>query len=355
MKITRNVFSISDLCSWLNEKTLEINRDYQRGSGLWPVTARSYFIDTILNEYPFPKITIRQIIDLKTNRSKREVVDGQQRILTIKDFLDNNLTLTSVSKQYAGKKYKDLTTDEQEAFLAYEVSVDTITVGTNEEVLEIFRRMNSYTLPLNDAEKRHATYQGRFKWFILELLDVYSPFLESAKILSVRDIGRMRDADLMTELVQVILSGVEDRTIMRLNNLYKQNDTEGQFTGEKECKEIIHTTLNFIRDKMSLIFENDKIPAYFFYSIFSALVYNKYGLKNISKDIVGYESIGTFSKDIATSMRVILDMFREADNKNEESRYSEFVKACTSSTQRIANRRIRLKWLVKALQEPISL
>ena len=108
MKITRNVFPISDLYSWLNEKTLVINKEYQRGSGLWPATARSYFIDTILNDYPFPKITIRQTIDLKTNRSKREVVDGQQRLLTIKDFIDGNMPLTFVSKRYAGKRFGEL-------------------------------------------------------------------------------------------------------------------------------------------------------------------------------------------------------------------------------------------------------
>jgi hypothetical protein len=57
MQVTRNVFTIADLVKWLDEKSLIINRDYQRGSGLWPINARSYFIDTILNGYPFPKVT----------------------------------------------------------------------------------------------------------------------------------------------------------------------------------------------------------------------------------------------------------------------------------------------------------
>ena len=41
--------------------------------------------------YLFPKITIRQTINLDNKKSIREVVDGQQRLLTIRDFINNNL------------------------------------------------------------------------------------------------------------------------------------------------------------------------------------------------------------------------------------------------------------------------
>src|SRR5690606_4079578 len=160
MKITRNVMTISDLNQWLEERSLVINNKYQRAGGLWPKNARSFFIDTILNGFTFPKVTIRQTIDLKTRKSIREVVDGQQRLTTIRDFINDKITLSNVSKKYKGFTFSDLDEEIQESFLAYEVSLDTIVTGTTDEVLEIFRRINSYTLPLNPPEKRHATYQG---------------------------------------------------------------------------------------------------------------------------------------------------------------------------------------------------
>lgn len=89
------------------------------------------------------------------------------------------------------------------------MSTDTVISATDDEVLEIFRRINSYTLPLKEPEKRHASYQGEFKWFIKDLLDLYSPMLDRYKILSLREISRMVDAELMTELSQVILDGVK--------------------------------------------------------------------------------------------------------------------------------------------------
>ena len=55
MKIIRNTKPISDLYNGMKSGDI-INREYQRSSGLWPNNSRSYFIDTILNEFPFPKV-----------------------------------------------------------------------------------------------------------------------------------------------------------------------------------------------------------------------------------------------------------------------------------------------------------
>ena len=68
MKIIRNTIPISDLYNLMIESELTINRTYQRSSGLWPQNARSYFIDTLLNDFPFPKIVVRQTVDLKTKK-----------------------------------------------------------------------------------------------------------------------------------------------------------------------------------------------------------------------------------------------------------------------------------------------
>ena len=97
MRVNSNTYTIADINQWLKEGSLTINRDYQRQSGLWPLNARSYFIDTILNSFPFPKITLLQKIDLKTQKTNREVIDGQQRIMAIEEFVDDKLKLSSSS------------------------------------------------------------------------------------------------------------------------------------------------------------------------------------------------------------------------------------------------------------------
>lgn len=349
MKITRNVIPISDLNQWLSEGTLIINKKYQRSPGLWPKNSRSYFIDTILNDFTFPKVTIRQTIDLKTKKSIREVVDGQQRLLTIKDFIEGKIVLSSVSKKYKGLRFADLDEDMQNSFLSYEVSLDTIVAGSEEQVLEIFRRMNSYTLPLNYPEKRHASYQGEFKWFILDLVERYSPMFNKYEVLTIKEISRMMDADLMTELCQVLIEGVTGRSSAKLDKLYKEFDAT--FSEKEVLNSKIIETMDYIKGTLDKVCSAGVLTSYSFYSLFSALIYNKFGINNVSADeVMGCEVINEFTNDVDIAEQNILELFRAVNEKDEGGNFGEFVKACSATTHSLINRKIRLKWLVVALQ-----
>src|SRR3546814_7157896 len=83
MNINTNNYSILEIIGMLDRKELIVNPDYQRGSGIWPDGPSSYFIDTILEGYPFPKIYMYEFMDRSTRGIRKEIVDGQQRIKTI--------------------------------------------------------------------------------------------------------------------------------------------------------------------------------------------------------------------------------------------------------------------------------
>ena len=83
MKVDEGKYSIAELVDWYKRKDLVPNKEYQRGAGLWPASAKSYFIDTILKEFPFPKVYFHERLDMRTKRPHREIVDGQQRMSTI--------------------------------------------------------------------------------------------------------------------------------------------------------------------------------------------------------------------------------------------------------------------------------
>lgn len=352
MQITRNVLTVNDLNNWYDERTLVINKDYQREGGIWVPNARTYFIDTILNEYPFPKITIRQIINPATRKTIREIIDGQQRMMAINAFIKGDLTLSSVSEKYAGQKYSDFTPEAQEAFLRYEVSIDNVISATDEEVLEIFRRMNSYTIPLNPAEQRHATYQGLFKWFIRDLIKKYSPMFLTFKILSKRALSRMADADLMTELTQILVSGVTGRKIKALDHLYKNNDKT--FANKDELLSKMEAILNYIKDSLPDVGNSGYLTGYMLYSLFGALAINRYG--NIATDNNYFDelpSIGQFSSDSVQASQKILEMFSAIDRKDLTGEFGEFVNACSRNTDSLKQRQARIKWLAKALRNEL--
>src|SRR3546814_11326305 len=101
-------------------------------------------------------------MDRLTRGIRKEIVDGQQRIKTIVRFHEDGLSLQGESK-YAGKRFSDLDEEIQNKFVSYTVSVDVIRNATRAEIIQMFRRMNAYTLPLNEPKKRNYYFKGAFK------------------------------------------------------------------------------------------------------------------------------------------------------------------------------------------------
>jgi len=350
MKIIRNTMTIADLNNYYRDGDLVINKDYQREKGLWPSNARSYFIDTILNGFPFPKITLRQKIDLKTKKSIREIIDGQQRFHTIIDFINDKLRLSKASKNYAIYVFSDLDEETQSDFLSYEVSVDTAVGSTDDDVVNIFRRINSYTLPLNKQERRHASFQGEFKWFIKDIIDQYTPLLDNYKILTKREISRMYDADLFTELCQVILDdGVVTRSNPKLDNIYKTYDKDFSIRNDLETK--LTSTLDFIKTEFQDILDTELLSGFTFYSFFSALVYNKWGIANINEeDVVNKPVTNKYCNNKNIAIEKIIELLNDLDIKNDQGSNADFVRAGLRTTHSISNRKIRIKYFITALQ-----
>ena len=88
MQVTPSTFTIAEYCQQMREKSIIVNHDYQRSDKVWPPAARSYLIETILLGFPIPKLSLYQTTDLKTKKTKKEIVNGQQRSQAISDFLE---------------------------------------------------------------------------------------------------------------------------------------------------------------------------------------------------------------------------------------------------------------------------
>ena len=135
MIINSNNYSIAELIGMLNRRELQVNNDYQRGSRLWPNGARSYFIDTILEKFPFPKLYFYEVYDRIRGEVRRELVDGQQRVSTIQDFINGAFAISGESR-FRGMQFVDLDDDQTADFMGYSVSVDVIRNASRGEILQ---------------------------------------------------------------------------------------------------------------------------------------------------------------------------------------------------------------------------
>ena len=184
MRSVSTSYTVADYCNAMTSREIVVNRDYQRSDKVWPPAARSYLIESILLDYPVPKLFLYPKTDLKSKKTIKEIVDGQQRSQAILDFYNNKLRISARSRfsEAKGKLYHQLNEELQGNFLSYSLSVDLLQQATPDEIRESFRRINSYTVPLNPEEIRHAVYQGDFKWFVNELSSKYDKTFENLGI-----------------------------------------------------------------------------------------------------------------------------------------------------------------------------
>jgi hypothetical protein len=216
-------YRISDFLEWHQKKALILNPDFQRGD-VWSPAAKTFLIDTILRKLPIPKVYLRTSVDVVSKKSVREVVDGQQRLRAILNFAEDKFPLTKRASEYAGKKYSTLTPEEQEGFLSYAIAVDQLLNASTDDVLEVFARLNSYTVTLNAPEKRHGKWQGEFKWAVRSCSRQWADFWKDFGVLSVKERVRMMDDSLTAEMFSVLLEGVKDGGQPKLDVLYKKYD-----------------------------------------------------------------------------------------------------------------------------------
>lgn len=353
MEINHSGYTVAELADRFSRREVIINRSYQRGARLWPATAKIYFIDTILENYPFPKIYLYQSYDRAKRKPIMEVIDGQQRLLTVIDFLNDKIRLSRASKKFAGLLFSELPDDVQNLFVMYPIQADVILAAERPQLLEMFRRINAYTAPLNSAEKRHSRFQGRFKWFVIEIADQISPILEEFGILTTKQIIRMADAELIAELVLVLERGLINKSEKATNELYEQYDNV--FENEERYADIILEFFNLIPELFNDLRKSFIMKTYAIHSFFSAFAHIKYGIPNGETDL----NIPCRHQDIRVGDEVVQQLLTVAaahETKDIDGPYRQYVQAAIGTTTKVTQRKARTRSLAQILdphEEPI--
>src|ERR1035437_4024857 len=276
MKVEEGNYSIAEIIDWYRRRELVVNADYQRGGGLWPLPAKSYFIDTILKDFPFPKVYFHERVDKESKKPRREIVDGQQRISTIVDFADGKFALGTNARGLEGTRFEGLAEEQKDAFYSYTVSVVVIRNAERSDILQMFRRMNAFTLPLNAPEKRHSEFFGEFKDWVNTVLDEYGSILVDWDIFTSRQIVRMADAEFIADLALAMEEGIVSTSPTKLLALYKKYDEE--FPTRALWNQQLIGALNAVLTDLSPLQGTYMTKPHVFHSLACALIHNHDGL-----------------------------------------------------------------------------
>lgn len=339
-------YSINDFMEWDDRGQLEISPKFQRRS-VWSPQAKSYLIDTILKDKPLPKIFIRATTDPKTKKTVREIVDGQQRIRTILSFIKDGFRISRIhNEEFGGMLYSELPDDIQGEFLKYELSVDLLLDVQDRDILDVFARLNTYSVSLNKQELFNAKYFGYFKQLVYKLSGDFYLFWTENRIFTDTKIMRMAEAELMTDIIIATLDGIQSKK--SAEKFYVKYDED--FANRKQIELNIKSTMdligNLFRDTLKT--SNFRtVPN--FYGLFISLYHMNYGIPNIELPREPITEINM--PKIVNALEDINSIFEMEDIPKE---YSEFIKSTKDATTDVPARTTRCNFIIQKLYESIK-
>ncbi len=217
--------TVADIYQLIEEGKLILSPDFQR-KFVWTHEHQESFIDTVLSGLPFPEIYVCEgDVDVKKMKTTRNVIDGQQRLTTIRNYIEGKDEKDPVKI----KKYEDLTDEQKQNFLSYQIVMRDIGKVDLETTREIFRRINLTKFKLDDIEIHNAVYDGEFIKSAKTILDNIE--LEKYGVLKESEFTRMADLHFILLVMSTIEKGgyfAQDREvepmISGLNEEYPNKD-----------------------------------------------------------------------------------------------------------------------------------
>jgi hypothetical protein len=158
--------SILDLYGRFKDGELVLQPDFQR-QFIWDYKKCSRLIESAILEVPLPMIYLAEEKD-----GREAVIDGQQRLTAFFKFLDSDYPLTGINvlKEQRGNYFVDLDRSIQNAIKRCSIRTTTIKKESSESLrFEIFERLNTGAVSLNDQELRNCIYRGPYNLFLKEL------------------------------------------------------------------------------------------------------------------------------------------------------------------------------------------
>lgn len=159
MRLTPSDPDLNSLVARIVAGEIDLQPDFQRGE-VWSVAKRQRLIDSILRDWHIPPIHIV----IEKDSAKQLVLDGQQRLVSIRDFVADRFAvdgdIAPVDERISrlkGLYYSELPVDVRRRFDLFSVRVFRITDYEASEPGELFYRLNQTSI-LTSAEQRNAFF-----------------------------------------------------------------------------------------------------------------------------------------------------------------------------------------------------
>lgn len=247
IKTTLN-WTIKNLKSMHDSKeTLNFDHPIQRQSAQWTNLQQSLLVHSILANYPVPAVYVEKTDSAETDDKgkaiyKYSVLDGKQRMTTVFSFINGEYALNEETPaaeiegetyELAGKTFEELDEDVKQELLRFKFSIFAFEDATDDEIEEIFFRLNNST-PLSKPQKARPLMGTENARFINSIL-TGSFFTEKCNFSKLQ----LRKSDDMCTLLQSMMlldhkyndyeyASISADEVMRYSAAIKGNYSEEQ-------------------------------------------------------------------------------------------------------------------------------
>lgn len=143
-------YAMSGLLLTMYTYPINFNPPYQRDY-VWDVKEKRELLDSIFDNIDIGKIILRHLPFSEYERTGYgfEVIDGKQRLLTIKSFYEDGF-------KYKGKLYSQLSNTDRHQINECHISYGEINNATDEQVLKLFIKLNTGGKDMSKQQILHA-------------------------------------------------------------------------------------------------------------------------------------------------------------------------------------------------------
>ena len=230
MKSNSKKFSVSSALKKIRNGSMDLDPEYQRGA-VWGRARKALLVDSMLRGYDLPKIYLRET---SNSHESYEVVDGVQRLTTMDDFAQGEFPLPK-SSEFSGFRYHQLPELVQERFDDYQLDFTVLEDCTDEEVREMFLRLQQ-GVRLNTAEELRAVIGGMNDY--VEVLVALRFFERAACFTKSRGASR----HVAAQISKLALGGIGD---VRKADLMKFYSDHREWTPNASANQL-KTVLNWL-------------------------------------------------------------------------------------------------------------
>lgn len=335
INIAQVTFSVFETVRKVERGDILLEAEFQRNYK-WQNEKKSRLIESIILDIPIQAIYLSEEANLTY-----EIIDGQQRIRTIYEFINNKFSLKNTLFFKKGTYFKNLESSIQRKIEDFQLVVFIVKRDNDSEVkFEIFERINTGAVKLNSQELRNCMYRNKGIPFIKNL-SRREYFLKLIKNNNV-NINSMQDQELVLRFISFYLKGVESYT----GNLKRfLNNTLDEYDKYKSRENEVNQAFKRASENVYAVFGDEAF-----------IVSKKKNKQKIKINVALFDllmiSLEKYGIDQITKKTIIIkNMFNNLLDNNEE--FKECILGVSNNTKYKTKKRFEIwnKSLMKIMED----